>query len=526
MEKYKPYALAFLGGVIYSTAWPTSLCDGLIFTGIPGLALLLLPLLWEISFWKKIRIALSFALPYTMIGFYWIPDTLAEFGELPYVVALLLGALFTFISAPQLYVAILGIHFGLQRPKGLVLWNKFPKLFSFLIAAGLCFFEYFTPQQFAVMAGQPFALIPDYLGFANIGGLPIYSFFSFLAATEIATFVKLKTFSKINVIAVLAFIVANPFVKVTNPEKDPKRLNLRMVQANISNFLKVDSEGGGYASVSEVLGRYSDLSMQDTKLSELDLVIWPETAYPFGVTTDKENLSQSDLPGIFKDIALVHDADLFIGGYDSLRDNGDYYQSEYNTNFHIGANAELKDVYHKHILIPFGETLPFGPLNRYLAKHIQNISFFSEGETYPLFETRTGHRFINTICYEILKPEFVRAYLNKHKERPHAMVNLTNDSWYGETSEPEQHLFLAKWRALEFDLPFIRSTNTGISVYVDANGKEVKRLGVGETGNLDLSVQLGVRDATIFQIFGFWSLLPLWFALFLFHAILLKLKKE
>ncbi len=54
MEKYKPYALAFLGGIIYSTAWPTSLCDGLIFTGIPGLALLLFPLLWESKFWKKI----------------------------------------------------------------------------------------------------------------------------------------------------------------------------------------------------------------------------------------------------------------------------------------------------------------------------------------------------------------------------------------------------------------------------------------------------------------------------------------
>ncbi len=231
-------------------------------------------------------------------------------------------------------------------------------------------------------------------------------------------------------------------------------------------------------------------------------------------------------PRSFEDISLVHNADAFIGGYDSLRDNGDYYQSEYNTNFHIGPEGKLENTYHKHILIPFGETLPFGPLNRYLSKHIENISFFSKGETFPLFETKTGHRFINTICYEILKPEFVRNYLNKNKERPHAMVNLTNDSWYGETSEPEQHLFLAKWRALEFDLPIIRSTNTGISVYVDANGKEVKRLGVGKTGNLDLSVQLGVRGPTIFQLFGFWSLLPLWLALFLFHAILLKLKKE
>lgn len=525
MANLKPYAFSFLGGVIYSLAWPTSLGKGILICAIPGMAMLLHQLLKEKRFWAKLRHMLSFCLPYSLIGFYWIPDTLAEFGQLPYVVALLLGAMFTFIAAPQLYVAILGIHF-FQKLKQADAWtSKYPGLFSALAAAALSFVEYFTPQQFPVLIGQPWARIGEYLGYANIGGLPIYSFFSFLLALELVNWKRFKMFSKLNVTITLLFIVTNPLVKNANPEKDTKPIKMRLVQANISNFLKVDSESGAYASVSQVLQRYRELSEQPFELGEMDLLVWPETAYPFGIESDEEDLTQTPIPAIFKDIALRHEADMFIGGYDVIDANGDFFQSEYNSNFHIGPQSHLQNVYHKHILIPFGETLPFGPLNRYLSQHIQNISFFSEGTTFPLFKIRSGHTFINTICYEILKPEFVREYLNQQEERPHAMVNLTNDSWYGDTSEPEQHLFLASWRALEFDLPIIRSTNTGISTYLDRDGKELKRLGIGETGNLDLSIQLGRREATIFQRFGFWALLPLWFALFIFHGLLIKFKK-
>ena len=153
---------------------------------------------------------------------------------------------------------------------------------------------------------------------------------------------------------------------------------------------------------------------------------------------------------------------------------------------------------------------------------LSNISFFAEGSSFPLFKIASGHTFINTICYEVLKPEFVREYLNSLDKRPHALINLTNDSWYGKTSEPEQHLFLTIWRALEFDLPIIRSTNTGISTVVDIHAQEEKRLGVGVTGNLDYSLNLGTREATIFQKFGYLTTIILFIVVFLFQILLIK----
>jgi len=387
--------------------------------------------------------------------------------------------------------------------------------------------EYYSPQQFDVMLGQPFVVLGQYLGFAPIAGLPIYSFFSYLIVFEMIRVIKTKKFSKFNVCLTVSFIILNPVLKNENREVISRPLNLRIVQANISNYLKMDSEKGAYASVSQVINRYHELSLASSEL-DLDLIIWPETAYPYLIETNHENLKSSTLPLLFSSIALKKSANLLIGGYDrNIKMNPQTnFKSEYNSAFHINNEGILEKTYHKHILIPFGETLPFGPLNKFLSQYIQNISFFSEGIKYPLFNLGSDHTFITTICYELLKPEFIRSYLNSIKRRPGAIINLTNDSWYGDTMEPEQHLFLAKWRALEFNLPIIRATNTGISSIILPNGQEPKRLGILKTGNLDFSLQLYKTAPTPFQIFGFATILPLWIIGLIIHFLLLKLKNE
>jgi apolipoprotein N-acyltransferase len=160
-------------------------------------------------------------------------------------------------------------------------------------------------------------------------------------------------------------------------------------------------------------------------------------------------------------------------------------------------------------LIPFGEGLPFGPLNPYLSGIITNISYFAEGDTYTGFKTDNQLSFVSVICYEVLFPTFVADMLNNQKEEAQFMINLTNDSWYGNTAEPYQHLFLSKWRALEFNLPLIRSTNTGITTVVFPDGSESKRLLIGEKTYLDVDLEIAPRTPTLFQIFGIWSFLTI-----------------
>jgi apolipoprotein N-acyltransferase len=168
----------------------------------------------------------------------------------------------------------------------------------------------------------------------------------------------------------------------------------------------------------------------------------------------------------------------------------------------------VKSIYHKNILIPFGETLPFGPLNRTIVSIVPAISLFARGEGIPEMQTREGFKFVTPICYEILESNYMRDLLNQWKGN-HFIVNHTNDSWYGDTAEPYQHLFLSKWRALEFQLPVIRSTNTGISSVIFPDGSESPRLGINQVGKLDVTIALSKPKATVYQEYGFLPLLLL-----------------
>ena len=69
------------------------------------------------------------------------------------------------------------------------------------------------------------------------------------------------------------------------------------------------------------------------------------------------------------------------------------------------------------------------------------------------------------------------------------------------TAEPEQHLFLSKWRALEFALPIVRMTNTGITSVIYANGEETKRSGLFVEEVQDIELHTSVREKTLFQKF-------------------------
>jgi apolipoprotein N-acyltransferase len=109
------------------------------------------------------------------------------------------------------------------------------------------------------------------------------------------------------------------------------------------------------------------------------------------------------------------------------------------------------------------------------------------------------------------------------------MINLTNDSWYGNTLEPEQHLFLARWRAIEFKLPILRATNTGVSVFLDAHGQEVERINYGISDNLDLKINIARylskdKGITYFQKWGFFSVFAIWCLCFIFQVLLIKLR--
>src|SRR5262249_55640343 len=98
---------------------------------------------------------------------------------------------------------------------------------------------------------------------------------------------------------------------------------------------------------------------------------------------------------------------------------------------------------------------------------VPEASNFARGDgvtTFPFGAWRVGPM----ICYEDIIPSFGRRLV---AERPNLLVNITNDAWFGDTSEPWEHLALAVYRAVEHRLDVVRAVNTGVSAFVDATGR-------------------------------------------------------
>ncbi len=98
------------------------------------------------------------------------------------------------------------------------------------------------------------------------------------------------------------------------------------------------------------------------------------------------------------------------------------------------------------------------------------------------------------------------------------LVNLSNDAWFGNSTAPHQHLQIARMRALESERPMLRSTNTGVSAFIDHNGRIIAQTRQFQTESITAVVE-GRSGATPFYYFarvqGFVALLPFLLAVWL-----------
>jgi apolipoprotein N-acyltransferase len=523
--------LPLVGGMFYATSFPMTFAPSFFFGTIIGMALLFYSMAFsskEIesnSLWLDLLSVICFSIGYNTLGYYWIPETLREFGQIPFPVNWFLGMFFSLIICPHLILFTL-VH-RYYRKLAVRSSSFVASVSSRNIIYALCLtlFEYFTPQQFPAHMGHSWLHLAPNLGLAPVFGAPLFSFINFWLALSLVSKIKFKRWDVLSFIVFTLILIINISLPLEKTQREETvHHQVRLVQPNIGNFLKISSEKGTGDAFSTVFDRYFKLSTKESD-KKLDLIVWPETAYPRLLSSTNMEKDYRYSPKLIREIMNKTGAELFTGGYDrSSNQNSDYFMTEYNTAFHFNTNGTLKDKYHKIKLIPFGEGLPFGPLNQYLAKYIQNISFFANGEKLTLFRTNKNTPFVSAICYEILFSSFIRHHLNTLETRPHFLINLTNDSWYGKTAEPEQHLFLSKWRALEFSLPIVRMTNTGITSVIYANGDETERSGLFVEAVQDLDLKSSVREKTPFQKFGIFLTVGLSILLLLISMLIKKIR--
>jgi apolipoprotein N-acyltransferase len=117
-----------------------------------------------------------------------------------------------------------------------------------------------------------------------------------------------------------------------------------------------------------------------------------------------------------------------------------------------------------------------------------------------------GHQIATFICYEDIIPSFVRSILRSGN--PDLLVNITNDAWFGDTTEPWIHLALAQLRAVEHRRFLVRSTNSGVSAFIDPVGRVIANTGTFREEALTAEIAW-LRATTPYEL---WGDAPWWLA--------------
>jgi apolipoprotein N-acyltransferase len=254
-------------------------------------------------------------------------------------------------------------------------------------------------------------------------------------------------------------------------------------------------------------------------------LIWPETAVPVLFVLNGAIL-HDDVRQAFAD--LVPEGGSFIVGAERVdgakRADGRYdIQRVFNSLFVLGGGAAIRDTYDKTHLVPFGEYLPFeAALTAIGIKQLTHANTgFDSGAGRPLLSTPGAPAFSPLICYEAIFPG--RAVMAD--ARPGWLLNLTNDAWFGISSGPYQHLHQARLRAIEEGLPLVRAANTGISAVIDAHGRILAALPLGEQGVLDHALPVAIAPP-LFARWGETSLILMAFLIVILYSLAIRVESS
>ena len=267
------------------------------------------------------------------------------------------------------------------------------------------------------------------------------------------------------------------------------KLRVALIQPNIEQDEKWDE-----AKTELINTRLGELT-ESALYTQPDLIVWPETALP-------DDLRSSD-----KSYELVYQlatqgVPILVGTMDTaLRDDGPHF---FNSSFLIDTDGIIAQTYDKRHLVPFGEYIPFRNALPFMKAMTPIQESFDGGKTSVVFQLdKPLARFSALICFEDTVAKLARLSV---RNGARMIVNQTNDAWFDPAAASRQHMAQCVMRCVENRVPAIRSANTGVTCYIDAQGRvreQLKRLVAGFK-TMEVTLAPDEMALTFYTRYGDW----------------------
>ena len=485
-HKFLIYIIPFLLGLFTSFSLPPYNFLIINFITFPTL-LFFLTYNYKKSKWISFKIGWFFGIGYFISNLYWISNSLT-FEEIfkpliPYALILIPLFLGTFYGLATLICSFFNLKKNLS-----------------------------TVLIFAVI----FSLIEFIRGFV-LGGFPwnlvVYSWTSYLNSIQILSFVgtyslnlisitffllpflilfqkklKIKIFIFFLLLFLLLFNAFFGYKKIQNDEElysEFRDFKIKVISPKISidRFFKVNNES---IIIEELIELSNPNALNNT------IFIFPEGALA-GVNLKKLKSFKE------KFLKKYSDKHTIIMGINTEKEI-ESSTKIYNSLVVLDNNLNLINEYNKIKLVPFGEFLPFE--NFFKKIGLKKVSYgyqsFSAGNKRKSISLGFNNfKFIPLICYEII----YSGRVSLRSDKASFIINISEDGWFGDSIGPQQHFSHTIFRAIEEGKNIIRSTNNGISAYIDSNGVIISKLESTKKGVIEINNYKKFNE-TLFSKFG------------------------
>ena len=386
-------------------------------------------------------------------GFFWITSLLVKFAGMSILAATPLALLFGAYHGASFGLLGAGVAY-LRDRTGWPLWLLAPPLFACIEATWPSIFPFYLG---VIVSAQPLLAQTAELGAVTLVGALIFVLNAALYEAVRARRAGLAVRRHALVAAgVVLFVLAYGGVRMAQVDTQvaaAKSLRVGVVQGNMSITEIYDKR-----QRLKILRKQQRVSAQ-LEADGAQLVVWGETSVPNGKVLSR---SSGREPTGDWHIRTGFSVPAIVGA--NTRDRAASPWS-WNTAVLVDEHG-ISGLYDKVFLLMFGEYVPLVSPTWFM-KYVQGAAHLNAGEGPVVFET-DGVRLLPLICYEGILPRFVRQGADLGI---HFFANLVNDAWFGKTPESAQHMALASFRAIEHRKAMVRAVNTGISAYIDPNGR-------------------------------------------------------
>jgi apolipoprotein N-acyltransferase len=415
----------------------------------------------------------SFGFGFFLFGNYWISISLTHDEEFKNLIILALILVPLFLS---LFFGLVTLIIGPFARRNITFILLFSIIFSLI--------EFLRGN---ILTGFPWNLI-SYTWSWSLETIQILSYigtysFSLISITFFC--VPFLFFSKKMEIKNFIFLITITIIFAGNYFYGLNKINSNKFNFDDDTYIKIISPNfslSQYKSNSEELQLKRLIRISDPEKDKKTIFIWPEGIFYESYLTDIAKYKD-----LFKN-AFSENHLVILGINNFQKDNIQKDAKYFNSLVVLNNNLEVKTLYNKVNLVPFGEFLPFEKFFSKigLKKITRGYNSFSSGENRKLISLPNNFNnklVLPLICYEIIYSGKIKS----KNQSPDVVINISEDAWFGESIGPYQHFSKAIYRSIEEGIFIARSANKGISAFINPNGQIIKSLNTREAGNIEVN---------------------------------------